>query len=111
MKITNIEKGALLHNALGLRFDNNQYKIGDCLPCSHDWDYENDAASQDLLNGTCAISLNNCDNLDELEEKINEAEGKYIEPYIYIIASDDYEYGADDGEIIIAGAKVVGVVK
>ncbi len=47
----------------------------------------------------------------ELEEKINEAEGKYIEPYIYIIASDDYEYGADDGEIIIAGAKVVGVVK
>lgn len=109
-KIVSIEKEALNSSVLGIRFDDNKYNIGDSLPCSHDWDYENDIRSEELLDGTCALGLWNIEEESELLEKAEAFNGRYAEEYVYLISGESYEYGADDDEIIITEAKVVGIL-
>jgi hypothetical protein len=96
---------------LGLRFDDNKYKIGNVIPCSHDWDYENDIRSEELLDGTCAVGIWNIEEESEVIEKAQEHVGDYAEDYIYLVTGESYEYGADDGEIIITECRVIGVIE
>lgn len=109
-KIVSIEKEALNSSVLGIRFDDNKYNIGDFLPCSHDWDYENDIRSEELLDGTCALGIWNVDEESELLGKVEEFSGRYAEEYVYLISGESYQHGADDGEIIVSEAKVVGIL-
>ena len=105
----------------GLRWDDREFKIGDELPKSKRW--ENGIETDEELNGTCAIFVSDdtdfLDYVDGMEEaecgelnKFNEWINKdiYDGKYLYLVGIDTswgWEYGEDDGEIIMNGAEVV----
>lgn len=99
--------------------------VGDSVPDSYDWDYENDISARETtgenLPGACAIQvfsdylwLDGTDD-DEAESAICDAVKKssvyYGEQVLLIAGKGRYEYGNDQDEIIIADADVIGVVK
>ena len=99
--------------------------VGDSVPDSYDWDYENDISARETtgenLPGACAIRvfsdylwLDGTDD-DEAESAICDAVKKssvyYGEQVLLIAGKGRYEYGNDQDEIIIADADVIGVVK
>lgn len=95
----------------------DELKIGQELECSHDWDYEYDCVSDELLNGTCATGFGELwfDGETEDEEAIEKAVEFNAKFYSgdaqYIIAGDGEEYGADEKEIIISNAVVIATVE
>jgi hypothetical protein len=103
---------------IGIRWmtEDEQYEIGDACRPSFDWDYENDCSSFDTenpieLDGTCCIRLNIED--DDSNEDIDAEIERVLSKYHYwgtpiIIKGTDFEYGADEDEIILEGAEVIG---
>lgn len=108
------EKG---YTYFGVRTGRNA-EIGEELECSRDWDYENDWFSDELLPGTCSTGIGNLwfDGESEDEEEIEKAiarhlENHYVGEMTYIIGGKDSTYGDDMGEMIIADAEVICIVK
>ena len=115
IKFIEIDEARALKSAhIGIRFDANEYKMGDDLENSHNWVDGN--WTDEELNGTCAVNIAEAwsyDSLDELKEtaikRLNK-NGGYI-GYEYIIAGYSSEIGEDDCEVIIKGAEVIGIIE
>ena len=111
--------------AYGLRaIDNDKMPaIGEDVEFSHDWDFENDCFSDELLNGSSTIgivTLSHCPisedlDSDEKEEMMANIEQsiKLIKQYCYdgnqvvLVAGDFAGYGDDPSEILINGIRIL----
>lgn len=105
----------------GLRWDDREFEIGEELPKSNRWDDGVDTGEE--LDGTCAIYVSDesdfLDYLDGIEEAdFGELDkyNKWVEKDCYdgsrlylveIESSWGWEWGEDDGEIVMNGAEVV----
>ena len=105
----------------GLRWDDREFEIGEELPKSNRWDDGTDTGEK--LNGTCAIFISSesdfLDYLDGIEEAdfgeldiYNKwvEEDRYNSSHLYLVeieSSWGWEWGEDDGEIVMNGAEVV----
>ena len=99
--------------------DDENYSVGDMCLNSYDWDLENDRSTygteiEEELPGTCGISIPEFIYLDN--EELAEAEAAFAKalkkssPYqgkAVVIAGTRYEYGYEDGEVIIWDAEVI----
>lgn len=110
------EERALKAHHIGIRFDDNEYKMGDDLENSRNWVDGN--WTDEELDGTCAVNVGEAwsyDDLDELKEtaidRINMNGAGYLGQYEYLIAGYSSEIGEDDCEIIIKGAEVIGIIE
>lgn len=101
----------------GIRGDNVKFEIGTYLDNSYDWDYENDCQSEEKLSGTCSTGIGYLwydgeqEDLDTIEKAIKLNETTYAYNYRTVIAGESAEYGEDEDELIISGAKVIYVIK
>lgn len=91
-------------------------KVGEILEPSHDWDFENDLPSDELLDGTCGTNIETIwfDDEEEVAEALEKAiaENKgYPGEMQYIIAGNSSEYGDDPHEVIIEDAEVIYIIK
>ena len=79
------------------------------LDCSFDWiDGEQ---TDEELNGTCAVSVNEYCNL---EERLEQVKKDYCGTTILLIADKYCEYGNDENEVILGngcGADIVAIVE
>ncbi|WP_368270845.1 hypothetical protein [Enterocloster lavalensis] len=103
---------------IGIRHlsDDENYQIGDYCRNSYDWNYEYDCSTYETdepqeLPGTCAYNtqiMTGWDDPEEMEEKLERAirNANYIGAPV-IIGGNRAEYGNDEGEIIIADARVI----
>ena len=86
----------------------------DYLDCSYDWDFENDCMSDDKLNGSCAIEINEYMDTNVLLKRYQQSYETYSGNTILLIADKCGEYGNDENEIIIGsngcGANVLAIV-
>lgn len=114
------------YNMWGIRFDDREFQIGEELPKSRRW--EDGIETNEELNGTCALYVSDetdfleyldgeleadCGELDKYNEAI-ENNNNYAGKHIYLVAIESrwgYEYGEDEGEVILNGAEVVRVIR
>lgn len=106
-------------SSYGIRWiaEDESYSIGDIARNSYEWDIDNDISTYETeepveLDGTCAIEIvidTTFDSDEEIAEAVEEVlknrNNYYGDPVL--LASDDYEYGNDAGEIIMEDAKVI----
>ena len=106
-------------SSYGIRWiaEDESYNIGDIARNSYEWDIENDISTYETdepveLDGTCAIELVIDRTFDEdgeiaeaIEEVLKNRNGYCGTPVL--LGSDRYEYGNDNGEIIMEDAKVI----
>ena len=109
------EKRALQSPHIGIRFSDEEYKIGDDVENSHNW-VDGDWTDEEL-DGTSTVNVAepwSYDSLDELKEtaikRLNKA-GRYPYDYAYLVAGTSSDYGEDANESIIRNAEVVGILK
>ena len=109
------EKRALQSPHIGIRFSDEEYKIGDDVENSHNW-VDGDWTDEEL-DGTSTVNVAepwSYDSLDELKEtaitRMNKA-GRYPYDYAYLVAGTSSDYGEDTNESIIRNAEVVGILK
>lgn len=114
-----------MYNVFGLRWDDREFEVGEELPTSYRW--EDGDCTEEKLNGTCAIYVSDesdfLDYLDGKEEadcgemdKYNEWVKKscYSGAHLYLVAINSswgYEWGEDEGEIVMNGAEVVRKIR
>lgn len=106
------------YECYGIRVDYDRiYRVGDTCENSHQWwqddpedgsEYNEDMQAWDggELPGTCALRVNNPDNLEEVVKKSK----MYPGAEVTLIAGDVFEGGNDIGEVIIESAKVLAVL-
>lgn len=102
------------HSYYGIRSGRAQ-QIGDIIPPSHDWDFENDCESEDLLPGACTTGVNTMfsDNewlIDKLTAAVN-ANSIYDGDQQYLVGGNSAVYGDDESELIIEDAQVLYIIK
>ena len=109
------EKRALQSPHIGIRFSDEEYKVGDDVENSHNW-VDGDWTDEEL-DGTSTVNVAepwSYDSLDELKEtaieRLNKA-GRYPYDYAYLVAGTSSDYGEDTNESIIRNAEVVGILK
>ena len=102
--------------------EDENYTVGDMCRNSYDWNYEYDHSSYEdddpiELDGTCGYHIVGLENLDEneIEEAKRLLEKAIEEASIYagkavVIAGNNYEYGNDEHEVIIADAGVIAII-
>lgn len=100
----------------GFRKSDNDLDIGQYCEASHDWDFENDNFSDDLLNGTCCTGIvlaggktwydaNDEDDVTEVMEVVKKAmdyNSGYDGKHWYLCGGKYAESGDDDNEYIIS---------
>lgn len=59
------------------------------------------------LSGTCALRVKSVEDLEEMIERSKMYYGKHVT----LIGGQYFEYGADEGEVIIRDAEVLAVIK
>lgn len=115
------EEVALESCDMGVRIDDEDYKMGDILPDSYNW-LETEVLPKEewetaRLDGTCAMRLENAgwyDDVNDLKKDIVKSlkyDDNYFGDNIYLIAGDHSCYGTDPGECIIRNAEVVGIIE
>lgn len=82
---------------IGVRVQENEFKVGEILDNSFVW--VDGEMTDEELDGTCAVKL----------EDAQLANG-YFGNHVAIIGSDSMEYGQDLGEIILRDAEVLEVL-
>ena len=109
------EKRALQSPHIGIRFSDEEYKIGDDVENSHNW-VDGDWTDEEL-DGASTVNVAepwSYDSLDELKETaikhLNKA-GRYPYDHAYLVAGTSSDYGEDTNESIIRNAEVVGILK
>lgn len=103
----------------GIRHSHYPVPVGDDVPFSWDWDYENDCSSDDMLNGASCVDLPvtnkfwDFDNMDEEEiSEMNDIIKKALEMSdcyageLMIVGGRHRGYGHDDNEILIDGIRI-----
>lgn len=105
------EAKALENKHMGIRFDDHDYKMGEDVANSYDWNNDEE------LDGTCALQFGEgwpFDDVEELKESASEMI-ENVESYsgnnVYLIAGIRSRIGEDDNEVIISGAEVIGILK
>lgn len=105
------------YSVFAIRGDNRPIEAGITLGASYDWDVENDIMSKDKLSGTSGVYVDinffyddYLDEIDTIIKAVNFAKENYSYKNWSVIAGTDFEYGQDDGEIIIEDAKVVVLI-
>lgn len=102
------------YKCFGIRTDDRELNIGDELGCSHDWDFENDTPSEELLPGICATGFGELwydeDDIETIEKALN-AHKSYYGKHTYLIGGYFEKYGDDESEVIISDAEVIAVLK
>ena len=106
--------------AFGVRFCPFMVRCGEVLEPSYQWDIENDISCYETtgeqLHGTSAVDIT--DLIIDASYMIDEAARQIFDivtaqrydGYPYIIRGAFSEYGQDDGEVLIDGAKVIMVL-
>lgn len=98
--------------AHGLRIINNDHDNfgiteGDFVAPSHDWDFDNDMSSDDVLDGCSTIGLNDSDGTEWIATKITKMVTLYGNGAgkckLVLVSGDDMGHGDDDGELLIDG--------
>ena len=109
------EKRALQSPHIGIRFSDEEYKLGDDVENSHNW--VDGEWTDEELDGASTVNVAepwSYDSLDELKEtaikRLNKA-GRYPYDYAYLVAGTSSDYGEDTNESIIRNAEVVGILK
>lgn len=104
------------YDVYGIRVDDvMKYSIDDICYNSHQWwqdepyedcdlEYNKDMGCWDggELSGTCALLVSE----ENIEETLKKSK-MYLGDYVTLIAGNTYEYGNDDGEVIIGNARVL----
>lgn len=114
MKVMEENKGQF--SVFGIRGDDIDMKIGEYFQFSHDMVYEDYYGEEKLLDGSCAIGIEDPDE-DDIQNALDHITKTYLYKHLYVVAGDDYDYGNDDGEFIINncngenGAVVLAVIK
>lgn len=99
-------------NAHGIRIINDDHDNfetvteGEWVEPSHDWDFESDMSSDDVLAGCSTIAINESDDAEWIAEKIIKAARLYgygCDSKLVLVSGDDMGYGNDDGELLIDG--------
>lgn len=106
------------YNYLGIRgtCQDENYKIGDYARNSLDWDAENDCSSENALDGTSTIAIDNS-WLEDADDLITRIEDRIIDLACYhghqvvLLGGNRGTDGTDDGEIVIGNAKVLAIIK
>ena len=106
------------YNYYGLRgaskHDLNDARTRGYLEKSHDW--IDGTRTDDVLDGTCAVSVGDFISESEIRNRYNRVRKLYTysTPTILLIGGDDEDYGEDEDEVIISdngsGADVVAIV-
>jgi hypothetical protein len=99
---------------LGLRkiCEDENYKIGDYCRHSYDWDFEYDCSKYYTdkengdIGGTCTIYAEDLEDAHDEIEKLS----VYLGDTIIIVDGDFVDWGDDDGEVILANAKVIKIL-
>lgn len=105
-------------NAIGVRYDDRIFEIGDAIPVSREW--IDNVCTDTELDGTCAIWLgygideeglidapDDWLTVDRVKELAAAKKDLYPYEHAYLIAGHDEGWGDDDGEIIISDATVI----
>lgn len=86
------------------------------LDCSYVW--ENNESTGEQLNGTCALGISEYDSEETLIAMYKRALSMYAKHNgtntVLLVADNTYDYGNDDGEVILGngfGADVIGIVE
>jgi hypothetical protein len=84
------------------------------LDCSYVW--EDGEQTDEQLNGTCALGVNDCMSESAIMERYERALAMYSESgTVLLIADKNQEYGNDEDEVILGsngyGADVVAIVR
>lgn len=106
------------YSTIGWRVDDIEYKIGEEVSNSKDFDARNLEEAEEIeedieeLDGTCSFGIGNYGDFDEaLINQWNPQGGNYFDDtYIHIIAGEDGGYGQDAGERIIKEAVVIAKI-
>lgn len=106
------------YNYYGLRgaskHDLNDAQTKGYLEKSHDW--IDGTRTDDVLDGTCAVSVGDFISESEIRNRFNRVKRlySYSTTTVLLIAGDDEDYGEDEDEVIISdngsGADVVAIV-
>lgn len=86
--------------------DNFDIKEGDWVEHSHDWDFENDISSDDMLDGCSTVGLTEHDDAEYIAEKIIDMDKSYgygLNSKLVLVSGKDMGYGDDDNEVLIDG--------
>jgi hypothetical protein len=118
-QVTNNYEEISKYNVLGLRSacPDEKYTVGDYARNSYDWDMENDCSSDEELNGTSAIMLDNSwlegagDLIERIEESISDVAPYHGGKHIVLLGGWSESQGTDPGERVIENAKVLAVIK
>lgn len=100
-----------------VRATDDDMKVGDICRASHDWNYELDQPSDELLDGACGtgfrINWGASDEKNEatIEKAIKYNTNNYCADHLYIITGHDVTGGDDVGELIIRDAVVLYVIR
>lgn len=103
--------------------DDEEYSVGDWCRNSYNWNVYLDKSSYyddepNELSGTCGINVEgflklDSDEVDKAEELLERAIEKascYSGRLAVIVGYDGYEYGTDEGEVIISDAQVIAIL-
>ena len=98
------------------REQEGKYKIGNVLPESYDWDFENDVSTyyttKKTLGGSSALEIrvDDYDTLEEAIQKCLEGTYEYEGKDIFIVGGKYVNNGDDTNEVIIKNATVIGKI-
>ena len=107
----------------GIRGWDEEYEIGQILPESVKWDYDNDMPTEEEVGGTCVTITDSQHSdfkdwyetdeemLEAIEKAISLNKRQYRYPMLFLVGSNDRNpynaYEADDNEAILADASVL----
>jgi len=97
----------------GFRAIENKYalSIGDDVPNSYDWDFENDCSSDDFLPGASAIYICEFPEIIDIENTIKKMKTyNQDNTQLLLIAGNHAGHGDDKDEILIADATVLAIL-
>ena len=98
------------------REQEGKYKIGNVLPESYDWDFENDVSTyyttKKTLGGSSALEIrvDDYDTLEEAIQKCLEGTYEYEGKDIFIVGGKYVNNGDDTNEVIIKNATAIGKI-
>lgn len=92
---------------INIDHDNFDIAESDLVAPSHDWDFENDLPSDDVLDGCSTIGLTDSDDAERIEKIILKSAKLYgynnKQSKLVLVSGDNMGYGNDDGEVLIDG--------
>jgi hypothetical protein len=92
------------YDAIALRWDDREFKIGEEIPVSKVW-VDGDE-TDDYLEGTSTIGLQTYDDGWIAGAKVSLMSYRNY-PNIYLVAGDIAELGEDDGELVLSNCEVL----